>query len=87
MDEVIAIKKELREDCGNPFYQVAKAVLDPMVKKIKRAERDGLKFPEEYPKAIEWSEIFQIAWQWGLAMQHESEIRAILKDCEEMLSV
>lgn len=85
MDEIKAIKDELRDECGNPFYNFCKAIIDPMMNKIWQADADGLAFPEAYPEPITWGETFKIVWNWGLAMTRESEIRPILAECKELI--
>ena len=85
MDEIKAIKDELRDDCGNPFYDFCKAIVGPMAERIYQMKLNGFKLPEEYPEPLTWSEVFHIVWHWGLAMTRESEIRPILAECREMM--
>lgn len=85
MDEIKAIKDELREECGNPFYDFCKAIVDPMAKRIFQMPINGFSLPEEYPEPITWNEAFHITWQWGRAMTRESEIRPILAECRELM--
>lgn len=86
MDEIKTIKAELREDCGNPFYEFCKAIVDPMAERIYVMNLNGFTLPEEYPEPISWNEVFKIVWNWGLAMTRESEIRPILAECRNLLS-
>ena len=86
MNEIDEIKKELREDCGNPFYKVTREIVNPMVKRINCAKYDGLKFPEEYPEPFNYGEAFDLSWHWGLMMQREYEIRPLLAECRELMA-
>ena len=84
-DQIYEIKAELRNDFNNPFYEVAKAIVDPMVKKLWQADWDGLSFPEEYPEPMTWGEAFNLSWHWGLTMQHEADIRPFLRECRRLM--
>ncbi len=76
------LRSEVRKDYYAPFYDVAQAIVDPMVKRIMRA----IYFEKINPEnPITWSEAFKINWAWGQVMEHESEIRPILAEVKELI--
>lgn len=76
------LRTEVREDYYAPFYDVAKAIVDPMVKRIMSAVYFKKINPEN---PITWGEAFKINWAWGQVMEHESEIRPILAEVKELI--
>lgn len=86
MNEIDEIKKELRDDCGNPFYKFTRQIIDPMVRRINLMKYDGLKLPDEYPEPFNYTEAFDLAWHWGLMMQREYEVRPLLAECRELMT-
>ena len=77
-----AIKTEARKNYA-PFYEVAKAIVDPMVVRVRDAAREGL---IEVEDPIEWSEAYDMSWEWSRFMEHENDIRRILEDCRRLLA-
>lgn len=80
------IKADVRKDFLSwPFLQLARAIIDPMVRKIETAARHGMMFPKEYTAPIDWYEAYDLERVWADSMEREAEIRPILADCKAIL--
>ena len=82
MEDYEELRTEVRKDYYAPFYDVAKYIVEPMVKRIMSA----IYFKKINPEnPITWNEAHKIYWAWGQVMEHESEIRGILAECKALI--